>query len=59
MAEDEIKSKVSFDVTIVLAGDKQFKSTIGLDLPVEGVIENGKSSKEIEGTDFVFKRVEN
>lgn len=59
VSEDEIKTNIFFDVTIVLSGNKQFKSTIGLDLPVEGVIENGKSSKEIEGKDFVFKRVEN
>ncbi len=59
VAEDEIKTNISFDVTIVLAGNKQFKSTIELDLPVEGVIEDGKSSKEIDGKDFVFKRVDN
>ena len=57
--EDEIKTNISFDVTIKLTESKQFKTTINVDLPVEGVIENGKSSKEIEGKDFVFKRVEN
>lgn len=59
VTEDEIKINISFDVTIKLTESNQFKTTINVDLPVEGVIENGKSSKEIEGKDFVFKRVEN
>jgi len=59
VSEDEIKAKISFDVTIKLTESKQFKTTINIELPIEGVIENGKSSKEIEGKDFVFKRVEN
>ena len=57
--EQDIKVNVSFDVTIVLSEDKQFKSTIELDLPIEGIVETGKSSKEILGKDFVFKRAEN
>jgi len=56
--EDEIKVSISFDVTIKLTESKQFKTTISIELPVEGVIENGKSSKEIEGKDFIFKRIE-
>lgn len=56
--EDEIKVSISFDVTIKLTESKQFKTTINIELPVEGVIENGKSSKEIEGKDFIFKRIE-
>ena len=59
VAEEEIKTNISFDVTIKLTESKQFKTNINVDLPVEGVIENGKSSKEMEGKDFVFKRVEN
>ena len=57
--EQDIKVNISFDVTIVLSEDKQFKSTIELDLPIEGIVETGKSSKEIKGKDFVFKRAEN
>lgn len=55
---EQIKTNISFDTTIVLAEGRSFKTTINLELPVEGVIENGKSSKEINGKDFVFKMVE-
>ena len=59
VVEDEIKTNISFDVTIKLTESKQFKTTINIDLPVDGIIDNGKSSKEIEGKEFVFKRIEN
>ena len=58
ITEEQIKTNISFDTTIVLAEGRSFKTTINLELPVEGVIENGKSSKEINGKDFVFKMVE-
>ena len=50
---------ISFDVNIVLADSKKFKSTIDLELPAEGIVESGKSSIEFMGKDFVFKRIEN
>ena len=55
ITEDQIKCNISFDAIIELSEDKQFKTTIDLKLPVEGVVENGKSSKEINGKDFIFK----
>ena len=58
ITEDQIKTNISFDVTIVLSRNKQFKATINLDLPIDGVVEKGKSSKEIKGKDFVFKRID-
>lgn len=57
--EEEIKANISFDLNIILAGSKKFKSTINLELPAEGVVESGKSSIELMGKDFVFKRIEN
>lgn len=57
ITDEQIKTNISFDTTIVLAEGRSFKTTINLELPVEGVIENGKSSKEINGKDFVFKMV--
>ena len=57
--EEDIKANISFDVNIVLADSKQFKSTIDLELPAEGIVESGKSSIEFMGKDFVFKRIEN
>ena len=56
--EDEIKANISFDISIVLAEGKQYKTTINIDMPVEGVVEKGRNSKEINGKDFVFKRGE-
>ena len=58
ITDEQIKTNISFDTTIVLAEGRSFKTTINLELPVEGVIENGKSSKEINGKDFLFKMVE-
>ena len=57
--EDDIKSEISFDVNIVLTKSIQFKSTITLSLPAEGIVESGNSSVEFMGKDFVFKRIEN
>jgi len=60
VTDEEIKSKVSFDMTIELNGGKKFKSeAIELIIPVENIVQNGKSSKEIEDLDLVFKRIEN
>lgn len=56
--EDEIKLNISFDISIILTENKQYKTTINIDLPVEKVVEDGKSSKEINGKDFIFKRGE-
>lgn len=55
---DQIKFKAAFDVIITTSENVSFKGTIGLEMPVEKVIEEGSSSREI--TDFsnvVFKRM--
>ena len=55
---DQIKFQVAFDVIITTSEKVSFKGTINLDVPVETVIEEGSSSREI--TDFsnvVFKRI--
>ena len=57
--EEEIKANISFDVNMVLSEGIQYKTTIIIDIPAEKIVENGKSSKEINGKDIVFKRVEN
>ena len=56
---EEIKSKISFDLTIQLENEKQFKTTVELDIPLEKVIQQGKDSKEIENPNCIFKRIEN
>ena len=57
---EDLKSKVSMDITIKIESGKEYKANIVLDLPVEGVIENGTSSQEIIDTsNIIFKRIKN
>ena len=60
VTKEDIKLKITFDLTIVLQKGKEYKATIYLDLPVGDVIEEGTTSEEITNTkDFIFKRVNN
>lgn len=55
---EEIKFNVSFDILITTSDDVTYKGTLNLDMPLDSVIDEGSSSKEI--TDFssvVFKRI--
>lgn len=57
---EDLKSKISFDVIIILKSGKIFQTTIELEMPSEDIIQEG--TKGIEITDFsniVFKRIEN
>ncbi len=55
---EDLKIKLSFDLTIKIEDGKEYKSTISLDLPVDDIIEKGTTSKEITDLkDFIFKRV--
>ena len=57
---EDLKSKLSMDITIKIESGKEYKANIVLDLPVEGVIENGTSSQEIIDTsNIIFKRIKN
>ena len=57
---EDLKSKLSMDITIIIESGKEYKANIVLDLPVEGVIENGTSSQEITDTsNIIFKRIKN
>lgn len=56
--QEDIKVKLTFDLMITLEGGTQYESTINLDFPIENVIEEGTTSKEItEVKDFIFKRM--
>ena len=60
ITENDLKSKVNFDVTIDIESGKQYKANITLDLPVGNVIEEGTTSTEITDLkDIVFKRSKN
>lgn len=57
---EDLKSKLSMDITIKIESGKEYKANIVLDLPIEGVIENGTSSQEIIDTsNIIFKRIKN
>ena len=57
---DSIKFNVSFDIIITTNKDVNYKGTINLEMPVETIITEGNSSKEItDFSDVVFKRVKN
>jgi hypothetical protein len=48
------------ELTIIIESGKEYKASISLDLPIEGVIEKGTSSQEITDTsNIIFKRIKN
>ena len=59
LKNEDLKFKISFDL-IIDVGNKAYKGTVILDLPIDGVV--GKKETHIEITDFnkvVFKRYRN
>lgn len=56
---EDLQSKLSFDIEIVLTNKITFKSTIELDIPIGDIVKNGKTSQEITDMDIIFKRTEN
>ena len=60
IAEDDLKATLSFRITIALESGKEYQANVSLDMPIEGVVENGTSSREITDlSDVVFKRIKN
>lgn len=58
--EEDLKAKLSFDITVETASGKEYKATMSFDMPVSGVVENGTTSTEITDlTEFIFKRTKN
>lgn len=54
---EQIKAKVSFDLTITIESGTSFKANIQIDLPVGDISKEGSSSLEITDIkDIVFKR---
>ena len=57
---DDLKAKISFDLTIVLNSGRVFQATFNVDIPVDDIVEEGQTSTEItDFSDVVFKRIEN
>lgn len=60
ITQEDLETKITFDLVIKLEEGKEYKSTIYLEFPVDNVIENGTTSKEITDLkNFIFKRVNN
>ena len=54
----EIEFSISFDFIITTSENISFKGTINLNLPIDSVIEDGSSNKEITNfSDVIFKRI--
>lgn len=60
ITQEDLQSRITFDIMIKLESGKKYKSTIHLDFPVGNVIEEGTTSMKITDLkDFIFKRVNN
>lgn len=60
VSEEDLKAKLTFDIIIRLESGKEYKASILLDVPVEGIVEKGTTSIEITDlSDVVFKRIKN
>lgn len=58
ISQEDINVKITFDLTITLESEKEYKTTINSQLPVGNVIEEGTTSTEITDLkEFVFKRM--
>lgn len=60
VTNEELKSKITFDVTINIQSGKEYKSSVELELPAGDVVEQGTTSIEITDLkELVFKRIKN
>ena len=60
VTQEDLKTKITFDLTIKLTDGKKYLTTINLDVPADEIIEKGTVGKEITKLDdIVFKRIEN
>lgn len=58
VTEEDLKAKLIFDIIIRLESGKEYKASISLDVPVEGIVEKGTTSIEkTDLSDVVFKRI--
>lgn len=58
LTNEDIKTKVTFDIIIETTSNKKYKSTVSFDLPIGNIIEEGKSIYNKEDfSDIIFKRI--
>jgi hypothetical protein len=57
VTEEDLKATLTFDLIIKLESGKEYKANVELDMPVQGIVENGTSSQEITDLkNIIFKR---
>ena len=60
ITEDELEAKISFDIIINTQLGKGYKANVSLNMPTEGILENGKAYIEITKLEeIIFKRIKN
>lgn len=60
ITQEDLQTKLSFDIVIKLTSGKKYQATINLDVPTDEIIEKGTVGKEITELDgIIFKRIEN
>lgn len=60
ITQEDLQTKLSFNIIIKLTSGKKYQSTIDLDVPTNEIIEKGTTGKEITELDnIIFKRIEN
>jgi len=58
--QEDLQTKLSFDIAIKLTSGKKYQATIDLDVPIDEIIEKGTVGKDITELDgIIFKRIEN
>lgn len=57
--ENNLKASITFDLTINLESDVSFKTTITVDVPISGIVEQGETHEEnVDIGEIKFKRVQ-
>lgn len=60
ITNQQLSAKLSFDFIIKTESGKEYSTNISLDIPIDNVVEQGTTSKEITDLDqFIFKRIKN
>ena len=60
ITEEDLKMKLTFDLTIILESGKEYQAEVKTELPIGNVIEEGNTSTEITDLkDIIFKRIHN
>lgn len=60
ITQEDLQTKLSFNIIIKLTSGKKYQATINLDVPTNEIIEKGTTGIEItELDDIIFKRIEN